>query len=377
MATSRRQFIRNAAGLLTAAVYDDRLALAQKEEELDPAGDSLVASVRNLGSQFLENKVGITGADGATSTVLPSGESLWMFGDTVEGPFKSIRGLDLTSLRSNTGAIVPRQDASRGITNFRFLSDESGKRPRQIIPFAADEDPAKHRLWAIHGAAVGQHVFLFYHRITLLDGVDVFINFQLDGMGIARADVGDLRFKRLTAPDGTHLFWKGEAPTFGVFVTRADDYVYLWGSLATGMHLARTREKSIADLASYEYLVESPTIDNPSKSPRWSKQFQPTAMLFDSVPNEMSAAYNPHLQKFVAFHSLHRENKIVLRTAEQLTGPWSAPVLVFRPEKIGDADLIYAAKEHPELARENGRVLYITFVNSATYVPQLIEVTLK
>jgi hypothetical protein len=67
----------------------------------------------------------------------------------------------------------------------------------------------------------------------------------------------------------------------------------------------------------------------------------------------------------------------VLRTAEQLTGPWSEPQLVFRPKKIDDADLIYAAKEHPELARENGRVLYITFVNSATYVPQMIEVTLK
>jgi hypothetical protein len=378
MATSRRKFLRNAAaGLLTATVYDGRPARAQKKEELDSADDSLVASVRNLDSQFLENNVGITGADGATSTVLPSGESLWMFGDTVEGPFKSIRGLDLTSLRSNTGAIVPRQDASPGIKSFRFLADERGKRPRQIIPFAADDDPARHRLWAIHGAAVGQHVFLFYHRITLLDGVDVFINFQLDGMGIARADVSDLRFTRLTAPDGTYLFWKGEAPTFGVFVTRADEYVYLWGSLATGMHLARTRENSMGDLASYEYLVEAPSIKNPSKLPRWSKQFQPTAMLFDSVPNEMSAAYNPHLRKFIAFHSLHRENKIVLRTADQLTGPWSAPVLVYRPEKIDDADLIYAAKEHPELVRENGRVLYVTFVNSATYVPQLIEVTLR
>ena len=27
--------------------------------------------------------------------------------------------------------------------------------------------------------------------------------------------------------------------------------------------------------------------------------------------------------------------------------------------------------------RENGRVLYVTFVNSANYVPQLIELTLK
>jgi len=79
----------------------------------------------------------------------------------------------------------------------------------------------------------------------------------------------------------------------------------------------------------------------------------------------------------VAFHSLHRENKIVMRTAPRITGPWSDPQVVYRPEKITDNDLIYAAKEHPELAGENGRVLYVTFVNSANYVPQLIEVTLK
>ena len=48
-----------------------------------------------------------------------------------------------------------------------------------------------------------------------------------------------------------------------------------------------------------------------------------------------------------------------------------------RPERIGDDDLIYAAKEHPELARDDGRVVYLTFVNSATYIPQFVEVTLK
>ena len=98
------------------------------------------------------------------------------------------------------------------------------------------------RIWAIHGLTVGSHIYLFYHRITLLKGVDVFTNFKLDGMGIARADNGDLRFTRLKAPDGTHLFWKGTEPTFGVFVTRSDEYIYLWGSLITGMHLcARVR----------------------------------------------------------------------------------------------------------------------------------------
>jgi len=347
-------------------------------QESPPATvDSPVASVRYLGNQFLGNKVDVTGADGATSTVLPSGEAVWIFGDTVEGPFKTIRGLDLTSLRSNTGAIVPQQDASRGIAEFRFLTTEDGKRPRQMVPFAAGEDPARVRIWAIHGLSVGHEVYLFYHRISLLEGVDVFENFKLDGMGIARADANELQFTRLPAADGSTLFWKGDEPTFGVYVTRADDYAYVWGSLMTGMFLARARPERIAEIASYEYLVEAPTLKNPQATVRWGKQFQPTAALFDSVPNEMSASYNSYLKKYVAFHSLHRERQIVLRTADAITGPWSEPQLVFRPEQIGDADLIYAAKEHPELARDNGRVLYVTFVNSATYVPQMIEVTLK
>ncbi len=375
---SRRSFLKTAGGaVLSAATAGREATWAQQSGTGDSPSASPVVSVRYLGNQFLQNKVGVTGADGATSTVLPSGDSLWMFGDTVEGPFKTIRGLDLTNLRSNTGAIVPRQDASHGIRDFRFLANESGTRPRQVVPFVADENPAANRVWAIHGMAVAPHVYLFYHRITILKGVDVFTNFQLDGMGIARAEIGDLRFTRLTAPDGSRLFWKANQPTFGVFAVRVDEYVYLWGCLATGMYLARTRPNTLEELASYEYLVEAPDLKHPAIAPRWSKQFEPTGQLFDSVPNEMSAAYNAHLRKFVVFHSLHRENKIVMRIAERITGPWNEPRLVYRPQKATDTDLIYAAKEHHELARDNGRVMFVTFINSATYVPQMIEVTLK
>jgi hypothetical protein len=345
--------------------------------EPGPANESLIKSSRHLGNQFLGNRVGITGMDGATSTVLPTGESLWVFGDTVEGPFKSIHGLDLSRLRSNTAAVVPRQDASHGIRPFQFLSTPDGKRPRQIVPFAADEDPTMHRLWAIHGVCLARRIYLFYHRITLLKGVDVFANFQLDGMGIARAEVGGYQFERLTASDGTREFWKGDQPSFGVFVEQVADYIYLWGCLQTGMHLARTRPDTLEDLASYEYLVAAPDPNRPTVEPRWAAKFEPTAKLFDSVPNEMSAAFNSHLGRYVAFHSLHRHHKIVMRTAPRITGPWSDGEIAFRPDRIADGDLIYAAKEHPELARDGGRVLYVTFVNSTTYVPQLIELTLR
>jgi hypothetical protein len=162
-----------------------------------------------------------------------------------------------------------------------------------------------------------------------------------------------------------------------VYVEQRDGYVYLWGSLMTGMFLARTRSDTIAVRPSYEYLVEAPTLADPARTPRWSNRYEPTASLFDSVPNEMSASFNPHLGCNIAIHSYLRENKIVLRTAPSITGPWSDAEVVYRPERVKDDDLVYAAKEHPELARDNGRVIYVTFVNSSTYVPQLVELSLK
>jgi hypothetical protein len=131
-------------------------------------------------------------------------------------------------------------------------------------------------------------------------------------------------------------------------------------------------------LASYEYLVRRPTLQTPDAKAEWSKTpaANAEAMLFDAVPNEMSAAYNPHLKKFVAIHSLHRENQIVMRTAPEIFGPWGEPQVIYRPGKAASDDLIYAAKEHPELARESGRVIYVTYVNSANYAPNMIEVAI-
>ncbi len=373
MATSRRKFLKLACGSALAAGLHDRARPALAE----PVESSRVAGVRLLGSQFRDNPMNLTGQDGATSVMLPAGGSLWLFGDTIEGPFQTIRGLPLKDKLSNTGALVPSQDVRNGIQSFRFLTEGDGKRARQLIPYIDGESPAAQRLWPIHGTCVGEDIYVFYHRISLIPGVDVFDNFKLDGMGIARAKIESMTFERLRAPGGSYEFWKGDQPTYGVFVEQRDGYVYLWGSLMTGMFLARTRPSAVADIGTYEYLIEAPTTHEPQREPRWSRTYAPTASLFDSVPNEMSAAYNRYLDCYVAIHSYLRENRLVMRTAPSITGPWSAAEVVYRPARIKEDDLIYAAKEHPELAREGGRIIYVTFVNSSTYVPQLVELTLK
>jgi len=338
----------------------------------------ICASVRDLGLQFLDNPLKITGQDGATSCRLPNGDAFWLFGDTVEGPYETIRNHDLTDVLSNTASTVPKQDVSNGIKKFKYLKSADGKRPRQLIQFGEGEDKSTHRLWPIHSVCAGDSIYAFYHKITMDPEVDVFETFELNGMGIARAKIGEYRFERLVAPDGTREFWKGDQPSFGVFnELHADGHLYLWGSYWTGMFLARTRPESIANLASYEYLVSTPTLKSPDKPVVWQKKFEPTAVLFDGVPNELSVSYNPHLKKHLAVHVFHRENRLAIRTAPKITGPWSEPEIFHRPKTTGADDLFTAGKEHPELRRDNGKILYVTYVNSSHYVPHLLEVTLS
>ncbi len=57
---------------------------------------------------------------------------------------------------------------------------------------------------------------------------------------------------------------------------------------------------------------------------------------------------------------------IGLRTAPALTGPWSPPVVVYRPpESDGEQPLVYAAKAHPELAGPDAADLVVTYATNS------------
>jgi hypothetical protein len=90
----------------------------------------------------------------------------------------------------------------------------------------------------------------------------------------------------------------------------------------------------------------------------------------------MSSSWNAHLGCFMSLTTFQRDNILVIRTAPELTGPWSEPEVVYRPERTSDEALFNAGKEHPEFAREGGKVIYMTFIDSTVYKPHLIEITL-
>jgi hypothetical protein len=90
-------------------------------------------------------------------------------------------------------------------------------------------------------------------------------------------------------------------------------------------------------------------------------------------------SWNEHLGCYLAVHSFDLTGQIVARTAPAPWGPWSAPVVLWqvaRNDALPYMQLIYAGKEHPELAAGGGRRIYLTYIEFEEYFPHLIEVTL-
>ena len=175
--------------------------------------DPLIAKVRYLGTQFQDNSVNITGQDCASSIVLPSGESLWVFGDTIEGQFESIRGLPLDDKLSNTAAIVPRQNVSNGIKQYQFLTQarwqaaSSDRAVRDVRRSRSSTDLANP--WFVQ---TRRNLCVLSPYLTH-SGRRRVRRFSTRRHGYrARRSIGEWKFERLKAPDGSWNSGKATNP---------------------------------------------------------------------------------------------------------------------------------------------------------------------
>jgi hypothetical protein len=353
-----------------------------------------VARVRDLGPQFVDNPHRMVGQDGAYSFPLESG-AFWFFGDTIIGrriPGQSLWLVDnevagpadlsgrgsIASMPNNTALILRTSDASDGLREYQYLLDARGQ-IRQVIEHLPEEDRNEYRIWCLHGCRIEETVHVFYQKIHMVKEGPFPVNFEVVGAGLATGKSTDWAFRRLEA-NGDTVWWGRNLPQFGsaVLLQRDEGRAYVYGVRkdAAGVQhasLARVRLTSLRDLRAYEYLSGA--------GPQWSSDPSRSVSLFTGPPNELSVSFNPHLRSFLAVHSLDLTGKVVGRTAPDPWGPWSEPAVLSavtptREPLRGYPNMIYAAKEHPELARDGGRVLYITYIEFEEYYPHLLEITL-
>jgi hypothetical protein len=354
-----------------------------------------VESARDLGPQFVDNPHRMVGQDGAYSIPLGDGSALWYFGDTLVGqrPDKSLHEIfrepmdgkvvtgngPFQQMITNTGLVLRNETGADGLNKFCYILDDDG-RLKQLVPSLPSENPELQRVWCMHGIKIDDTIYLYYMLVLMHEvmGGHADMGFEILGTGLAEGNRRNWDFRRI-AHNGETLWWSVEQPQFGAiaFYDEPTGYVFLYGSMQDPdsvhhAYLARVPPREIANLPSHEYFSGDPN--------DWSSDERHAVSLFSGQPNEMSVSYNLYLRKYLAVHSLGLSGDLVGRTAEKPWGPWSSPTVLWTVAPF-DATAypprsFYAGKEHPEIARDGGRVLYLTYIDSNEYFPHLIEVAL-
>lgn len=355
-----------------------------------------VRSASDLGPQFVDNPHRMVGQDGAFSIPLSDGTALWYFGDTVVGkrtPGDSlwydgnvpIGGLDMSGKRgveympNNCGLILRDKTGANGLQDYNYILAPNG-RLRTLLPLEGDEHPDRDRIWCQHGIELdGKLILSFIKVVTFEEARWPFpVGFEIVGSGYAVGSRHDWSFKRITS-NGESVLWKADEPHFGVAFLLPhvpDGFVYVYGTVKRGerqlCHVARVKRERILEPAAFEYFTGS----------RWSAMVADAIPVLEGMPSEVSVSWNAHLGCYLAVHSALLSGEILGKTAPTPWGPWSDAILLWhaKPQfKVPEPyiPLLYAGKEHPTLADENGRVIYVTYIEFEEYYPHLIRVELE
>jgi hypothetical protein len=353
-----------------------------------------VKNARDLGPQFTRNDHKMVGQDGAYSIPL-NGETLWFFGDTLIGtrdPEMSLWYLDgravgaadmsgkgtIDHMINNTGLILNEKTGENGLNSFNYILNEEGEL-KNLIPLHPDEDHDEIRIWCQHGIALSETVYLSFIKVRMLEepnGV-LPVAFEILGSGFANGSKNDWNFERILY-NGSDLWWDKTQPRFASAMYQEEEWIYSCGVIqdkkqTQKCYLARVNAEHLEDRSQYVYLSSS--------EPKWDADLRNAAPIFTGMPNELSLSYNQYLGCYLAVHSVGLTGITVGRTAPNLWGPWSDPVDLWKVSTKHDKPrpypkMIYAGKEHVELAKDDGRTIYITYIEFEEYFPHLIEITL-
>lgn len=343
------------------------LLLALLVPALAGCGDPADATVVSAKEAFvLEQSPSIQGRDGGDSGVV-WGHSVWAYGDTVLN-LEDEKG---TSWHHNSFSSTQDLDASDGITGFDEPVDSKGA-PAHYVPPTDEEEafneahrgdpcaetPCGARWAAWPGAPVydeaRDRAVLFYGLIYAEPGD---FNFHGVGQGVALWSSFEAKVERqmidAKQEHPTLLFQENE-PAYGLGATVKDGLLYSFAcssddSFAPPCSLARVALESVLDRAAWQYWDGA----------AWSSDIKSAATLFDGA-SILSVAYNEHLGRYTAVYSAPLSNDVLLRTAPELTGPWSDPVKLFVADRKTSEGNVYDANQHAEYQEDGGRVLYVS-----------------
>jgi hypothetical protein len=316
------------------------------------------------------------GADVASSVDMGGGRILWLFGDTWIDPSgtDTRRGARMVS---NSVAIQTGTDPTTSTVTFYWGTAADGS-PDAFFP-----DRGAESLWFGNGVRVGDRLVLFFART--LRGTGTGLGFEHVGWTAVMVENPDdepsaWRVRPLETPANPLGILVGFAA-----VVRLGEHVYALGSQNPVKSHPIYAVRWPAEEVRRGYLgrpewwagVRLGWIPDSSSAQRWP--------LFENGQSELTIHWDQATERFLEVQSLGIGSAdVVMRAAPALTGPWSAPRMVYRPsEYYRPHVMIYAAKAHPELSGADVVLTYATntfefaehLTDSLVYYPRFVRLT--
>lgn len=311
--------------------------------------------------------LGWLGADAAYSIPMPDGRDVWIFGDTLYGKQRIVNGDTPQMVRNSIG--ISTCVNGQWTLNYVIRRDAEG-RPQDFFRARLPHT----WYWALDGFVSGHDLWVtllcLRNEPSAKSQAMSFATCGTDLAHIASPGPDPQKWKVQITPlvaDGTHAY-----PSATTVVSGSDAYLFALKESGTRPLLAtRIPLTGLANpAANLQYLATSG---------KWEAGFDPAQakQVMKQGSTELSIRYHPELHEWLAvmFAPGIFSSTILLRTAPELTGPWTEGESIYKvPEMQSstpgyDKDTFcYAGKEHPEF--EHGDLVF-TYVCNTFAVPKL------
>jgi hypothetical protein len=321
--------------------------------EKQPGRTFEIVQTNFLGSLWNEShaRASIVSQDGGQSFAVPGG-AIWAFGDTFKGSRSADGAPHFAGGAVSCSIAFLEENARIYPPTFNYLVSSNGD---VVSPFAyfPNEPAERYRIWPLGGIHVNGQYYLFYSLIEIFGKGQW--DFRGVGSGLGRSTMALGPYERLRSR-GDWRFPVGAAQ-----VLEADAWIYLYEIKETkgkqGVALARVRSEKIEDPDAYEFYTGA--------GPEFSSRKKAATLLVKNVPGQVSVAWNSYLKKYVMTSSSDFDHPREIRflLADAPYGPWSPSVARIEVPEYRQGkrvELVYCAYLHPELFRENGRVMNLT-----------------
>ncbi len=317
---------------------------------------------------------GWQGADAAYSIPLPDGRDVWIFGDTLYGTHRFVNGNEPRMVHNSIA--ISTCDGGHWKLHYFLRHDRSG----QPVSFFSPADPA-HWYWALDGFYANGDLWVtllcIRHPATFAPAGMDFESCGSDLAQISGLDRDPAHWQVTVhplVPDGVKAY-----PSATTVVHNG--YAYLFALYEKGTRPLQVTRIPLAGLQDPAAHLEYLGVDN-----AWHTGFDP-ALAKDVISQgsaELSIRYHPELEQWLAvsFDPATFSDRIILRTAADLAGPWTdardATVLYHVPEMQAGPNhdqniFCYAGKEHPEL-EVPGDIVF-TYVCNTFFPSELVTHT--